>query len=332
MAESLLTEDELKALTEGIDSGDVEVDTGLNVHANVVKHDLTAEDSTLGVNLTSIDMVNERFIRLFRLGLLDVLRTSPRVNYAKAQIMKFGEYLKDLKPPLSVTTIKANPLRGAAMVLIEPDIIFCALDNFFGGFGKGIGALPPGRLFTPTENRIIRLIHDQMFLSLREAWSPLIPLDIEVVGSEINPQFAQIVDENDLVILSRFETEIGKTVKGFIDIVYPYNAIKPYRELLGSRLRTSGETNEDSDQAWLSNMELAAGDVHVDARVELANVELRIGDFDGLEEGQTIFFKKPDFARLLINDVPVYEVAVGKHGVQAGIRIENPIKPEESND
>ncbi len=331
MVDTTLTPEELDALSSGVDSGEIEVDTGINVYANVVKHDLTAEDSAIGINLSAIDMVNERFVRMFRLGLLDVLRTSPRVNLIKAQIVKFGEYLPDLKPPLSVTTIRANPLRGSCMVLIEPNIIFSALDNFFGGFGRGIGTLPPGRLFTPTESRIIKLMLDQLFGSLQEAWTPLLPMQIEVIGSEINPQFSQIVDENDLVILSRFEIEMGKDVNGFIDIVYPYAAVKPHRELLKSRLRT-GESDDVNDEAWVQNMQLAAGDAPLNAKVELANVKIPIGSFEALEEGQVLFFKKPDYARLLINEVPVYEVAVGTHGTQVGIRIENPIKPDDSNE
>ncbi len=331
MADTTLTSEELDALSSGVDSGEIEVDTGLNVHTNVVKHDLTAEDSAIGINLSAIDMVNERFVRMFRLGLLDVLRTSPRVNLTKAQIVKFGEYLPDLKPPLSVTTIRANPLRGSSMVLIEPNIIFSALDNFFGGFGRGIGTWPPGRLFTPTESRIIKLMLDQLFGSLEEAWNPLLPMNIEVIGSEINPQFSQIVDENDLVILSRFEIEMGKDVNGFVDIVYPYASVKPHRELLKSRLRT-GESDDVNDEAWVQNMQLAAGDAPLSAKVELANVKIPIGSFEALQEGQVLFFKKPDYARLLINEVPVYEVAVGTHGTQVGIRIENPIKPDDSNE
>ena len=83
------------------------------MQARVVKHDL-ASGINAGVNLSSIDMINERFIRMFRLGLLDVLRTSPRINLARVRIMKFGDYLPDLKPPLSVTTVRtlrfADPL------------------------------------------------------------------------------------------------------------------------------------------------------------------------------------------------------------------------------
>ena len=69
----LLSPEEIAALTEQVGVG---ADSGYNVGLDVRKHDLVSEDSSLGVNLASIDMINERFIRLFRLGMLEVLRLS----------------------------------------------------------------------------------------------------------------------------------------------------------------------------------------------------------------------------------------------------------------
>ena len=74
----LLSEEELEALASGLSDGSLDTSTGYNVDVPVRKHDLAAEDSSLGVNVASLDMINERFIRLFRLGMLEVLRTSPR--------------------------------------------------------------------------------------------------------------------------------------------------------------------------------------------------------------------------------------------------------------
>ena len=156
--DNLLSPEELDALTAGLEDGSIEADTGLNSAATAMRHDLTNEDSSLGVNVGAVDMINERFVRQFRLGLLEVLRTTPKVSMAEVQIMKFGEYLKDLSPPLSVNTIRLNPLRGYSMAVIEPSIVFAALDNFFGGFGRGFDKLPPGRLFTPTESSIIKIM------------------------------------------------------------------------------------------------------------------------------------------------------------------------------
>lgn len=127
----LLSPEELEALADGLDTGAIAVDTGFNTGAKVRKHDLASEDSSLGVNLQSIDMINERFIRQFRLGLLEVLRTSPRLNPSRVQILRFGDYLKKLKAPLSVNIMRANPLRGYAMVVIEPTVVFSSLDSFF---------------------------------------------------------------------------------------------------------------------------------------------------------------------------------------------------------
>jgi len=79
--DNLLSQEELDALTAGLQDGSIEADTGLNSDVSVMRHDLTNEDSSLGVNVGAIDMINERFIRQFRLGLLEVLRTTPKDFY-----------------------------------------------------------------------------------------------------------------------------------------------------------------------------------------------------------------------------------------------------------
>ena len=99
MSDNLLSPEELAALTEGVNDGSIAVDTGFNTAARVKKHDLASEDSSLGVNTASIDMINERFIRTFRLALMEVLRTSPKINPTKVQVVKIGDYLRELKAP-----------------------------------------------------------------------------------------------------------------------------------------------------------------------------------------------------------------------------------------
>jgi flagellar motor switch protein FliM len=326
MATSLLTPDELSALAEGVMDGSIPVDTGFNTAARVKKHDLASEDSSLGVNITSIDMINERFIRTFRLGLVEMLRTSPKVNPNQVEIVRFGDYLKSLKAPLSVNVVRMNPLRGNSIVVIDPTVVFSSLDSFFGGFGKGVGNLPPGRLFTPTESRIIHMILEVFFRSLKDAWSAVLPVDFELVSSEINPQFAQIADENDLVILTRFEAEGNMDAQGFIDLVYPYASLKPIRELLRSRVQ-SGDGNDESDKQWREELEEAVDSASLEARVLLGSVESSFGDIETMKEGDVLFFKKPELARLLVNGLPAFDVQVGSIGAQTAVQIERACIP-----
>jgi flagellar motor switch protein FliM len=321
MATSLLTPDELSALTDGVKDGSIPVDTGFNTTARVKKHDLASENSSLGVNISAIDMINEKFIRTFRLGLLEMLRSSPRVNPTQVQIVRFGDYLKNLKAPLSVNVVRMNPLRGYSIVVIDPAVVFSSLDSFFGGFGKGVGDLPPGRLFTPTETRIINMILDVFFRSLQDAWSPVLPVEFELVSSEINPQFAQIADENDLVVLTRFEAEGNIEAKGFVDLVYPYASLKPIRELLRSRVQ-SGDGNEESDKQWHDELEEAVDSANLEVQVLLGAFESSIREIQNFKEGDVLFFKKPELARLMVNGLPAFDVQVGTMGAQTAVQIE----------
>ena len=327
MADSapLLSQDEIAALTEGVKNGSIEVDSGFNTEANVKKHDLASEDSSLGVNVGSLDMINERFIRLFRLGMLEVLRTSPRMNPRHAQIVRFGEYLRDLKAPLSVNIIRIAPLRGYAMVVIEPGLIFSSLDSFFGGFGKGVAQLPPGRLFTPTESRIIKIILQLVFRSFKEAWSPVTTIDFEHVSSEINPQFAQIADESDLVVLNRFESDHQNSAGGFIDLVIPYMALKPVRDVLRSRVQT-GDGDEESDKVWRRQLTEAVYDSSLEMQVLLGSLSQTARQIQTMKEGDVLYFKKPEHARVVIRDMPVFDVEVGNLGSQLAIKIVNSIQ------
>jgi flagellar motor switch protein FliM len=327
MADNLLSADELSALAEGVNDGTIAVDTGFNTAARVKKHDIASEDSSLGVNVGSIDMINERFIRLFRPSLMDVLRSSPRINPTKVQILKFGDYVRELKAPLSVNVIRMNPLRGYSMVVIDPTIVFSSLDSFFGGFGQGtLGQLSPGRMFTPMEMRIINMILDVTFRNLKEAWGPVMPLDFEFVSSEINPQFAQIADENDLVILSRFETETATQNLGFIDIVHPYASLKPVRDLLRSRVQT-GDGNEDSDRQWRENLEESVGDACLEATVVLGQISATLKVVESMQTGDILYFKKPELASLQPNGIPAFEVHVGTLGAQTAVQIERAVAP-----
>jgi len=328
MAENqpLLSPDELAALSASLSDGSLDIDTGYNLDAPVRKHDLAAEDSSLGVNVSSLDMINERFIRLFRLGMLEVLRTSPRINPSRAQIVRFGDYVKDLKAPLSVNVIRMAPLRGYAMVVIEPTVVFSSLDSFFGGFGRGVGQLPPGRLFTPTESRIIKIILQVFFRSFKEAWGPVTAIDFEHVSSEINPQFAQIADENDLVVLSRFESEATAQGKGFIDMVIPYVALKPVRDLLRSRVQT-GDGNEASDKVWHAQLEDAVRDSALEIQVLLGKLSLSLQQLQNMQPGDVLPFKKSESARALIEDMPVYDVEIGAMGSQVAVKIVQAISP-----
>jgi flagellar motor switch protein FliM len=322
-----LSSEELAMLRADADgtSGD------LKRQLTVVKHDLAAEDESIGFNDAALDMINERFSRHLRAGLVDVLRTTPRIQIEKSRTTRYAQFLQGLRAPLSVNTIKIDPLRGYSLVIIDPSVIFSSLDNFFGGFGKGIGDLPPTRLFTPTETSIIKILLNLVFGALKEAWSPVLGLDFSHAASEINPQFAQIADENDLVIVSTFELNLGPNVDGKITIVHPFISMKPIRDLLRSRIQTS-EENDEKTRLWQVDMHDACLDAKLTVQVKLAEIPSTLEQVRAFKPGDVVFFNKPDHAWAEVSGFALFDVEIGTLGTNAAARLESfrVLKPQEN--
>jgi flagellar motor switch protein FliM len=327
---SRLSEEELNALTfdEGFeeDSGSL-LDPEAALGSAVRPHNLVTEDTTIGINLAAVDMITERFTRHLRLGLMEVLRTSPRITADRVKTLPFSEYLKDLKAPLSVNTVRLSGLRGTSMVVIDPNVVFASLDNFFGGFGRGIDGLPPGRMFTPTETRIINIMLEVIFASIHEAWSPIMEINCEHIGSEINPAFVQIVDENDLVIVCHLEVELSGKERGAVDIVYPFATLKPIRDILRGRVQDSEDPSVDHD-VWARELAGAASDAELEHRVILGEIDLTLGDFNNMQPGDILDLKKYDTARVLVDDIPLFDADVGTANGYAAARLLTAVEPE----
>jgi len=152
-------------------------------------------------------------------------------------------------------------------------------------------------------------------------------LDFEVVSQEINPQFAQIADENDLVIFTRFDSEGNSDANGFIDLVYPYASLKPVRELLRNRVQT-GDGNEDSEKQWHKDLAMAVDNAALEIQILMGGIESSFGEIENMQAGDLLYFKKPDHAKLLINGIPAFEAQVGTLGTQTAIQIERAIIPD----
>ena len=62
--------------------------------------------------------------------------------------------------------------------------------------------------------------------NLRESWSNVIDLRPRLGNIETNPQFAQIVPPNEMVVLITLETKVGD-VEGMTNLCLPYITIEP---------------------------------------------------------------------------------------------------------
>jgi flagellar motor switch protein FliM len=265
-----------------------------------------------------------------RAGLLDELRYNARLQPGRIEIIRYGDYVQSTSPPLSVNVTKIDPLRGECLAVIHSQVVFSCLDNWFGGSPQSLTSVAPGRIFTPTESAVIEKIRGVIFKSLSEAWAPFLQVDCSLATSEISAVFANIAADDDMIILNRFETMGDGEDLGYVDIVYPYASLKLVRDVLRSRIQTSG-SDDEADMQWGDDLVESLDEVPIDVVVTAAELEISVEQLSSLKAGDWLPIRPPEHAEVSVNGFPVFTAEVGSKGNQVAIQIVESVMPEEDS-
>jgi len=298
----LLSQEEIDALLKGVDDGDFEIEIDeFQDKGGAKDYDFRSQERIVRRRIPTLEMINERFSKYLRTSLFKLLHRSPEIFISGIQIQKFSEYIHGLRVPTNLNIIRFSPLRGRALIVIEPNLIFTTVDNFFGGGGQFYNNTVEAREFTLTEMRVIQILIDMIFNDLKEAWEPVMALNFEYISSEINPHFASIVGTEDIVVISTVNVAL-EGGGGDINIVMPYSMIEPIRALLD----TIGDDSDESDIQWklaLRN-EILGAEVNVNSLLVEKNISIR--EVLHLKKGDVIPIDMPKTVMLKVEGVPVF--------------------------
>ena len=307
----LLSQDEIDALLTGVESGSVKTEDDFGAHDGVARSfDFASQERIVRGRMPTMEMVNDRFARLFRVSLFNLLRRSPEVSVSEVQMYKFSEYIHSLYVPTSLNLVRIKPLRGTGLIIFDPKLVFAVVNNFFGGDMR-FRAKIEGREFTATEQRIIQMMLEQVFADLHRAWEPVMKLAFEFINSEVNPQFANIVNPNEAVVVSSFHVELDGD-GGDIHITMPYSMVEPIRELLDAGLQSD---RDHLDERWTKALREEVKDAVVDLSSTLLETEISLRELMNMKAGDLIPVDLPSHVLLRAEDVPVFR---GKYGVSRG--------------
>ncbi len=322
--QDLLSQDEIDALLHGVDDGDVETEDGGSGNG-VNSYDLTTQDRIVRGRMPTLEMINERFARYTRISMFNLLRRTADVSVGGINIQKFGEYVHTLYVPTSLNMVKFRPLRGTALVVFDAKLVFKLVDNFFGGDGRH--AKIEGREFTPTELRVVRMVLEQAFIDMKEAWRAILPIDFDHVNSEVNPSMANIVSPSEVVVVSSFHVELDGG-GGELHITIPYSMIEPIREMLDAGLQSDSDERNDR---WVNSLreDIMQANVSLDTNFVESKVLLR--DVMELKKGDVIPIEMPDEHITHANGVPMFKVNIGQSNGNLALRVNEVIERPRSN-
>jgi flagellar motor switch protein FliM len=326
MAESFLSQEEVDALLEGVTGESQKAVEDVAEAGEVRNYDLSSQERIVRGRMPTMEIVNERFARNFRIGLFNLIRRSPEISVSPVNVQKYSAFLRELAVPTNFNIMSVRPLRGSGLIVCEPSLLFGVIDTLYGGIGKFQTRIE-GRDFSPTEQRVINRLVDVICEEYKKAWRGVYPLELHYQRSEMQPQFANIATPSEIVVTTTFNLEIGD-ISGSIHFCVPYATLEPIRDVLYSS--TQGDSME-VDRRWVTLLtrEIQAAEVTLVAELAQADatveqlLAMRVGDFIELDREPRIQAK--------VDGVPVFECQYGTHNAKYAIRIENRLRSNDAS-
>ncbi len=320
----LLSQDEIDALLHGVSGGDVETETDEEIPEGEVRgYDFASQDRIVRGRMPTLEMINERFARYFRISLFNMLRRAGEISVSGVQMLKFAEYVHSLFVPTSLNLVKVSPLRGTALFVLEPKLVFALVDNFFGGGGRFHTKIE-GREFTPTELRVINMVLEIAFNDLIQAWKPVMEVGFDYQSSEVNPHFANIVSPTEVVVVNTFRIEL-EGGGGDLHVTMPYSMVEPIRELLDAGVQSD---RSDRDERWTRAIREEMKEARVGLSTTLLETTLSLREINELQAGDVIPVDLPELVTLEAEETPVFRGKYGVHNGSRAIKIVEKIIPD----
>src|SRR4030043_2414081 len=216
----ILSQDEIDSLLTAISTGEIDTTeyTANQDQRKVKIYDFRRPDKFSQDQIRTLQMMHETFARLTTTSLSANLRALVSVHVASVDQLTYEEFVRSIPNPTTLAVINMDPLKGNSVLEIDPSITFTIIDKLFGGIGESSRIT---RELTDIELSVMEGIIVRILGNLREAWSNVIDLRPRLGNLETNPQFAQIVPPNDMVVLITLETKVGD-VEGMPNLCIPY--------------------------------------------------------------------------------------------------------------
>jgi len=270
----VLSQEEIDQLLTAINAGDTEPED-LRPAADTRKikiYDFKRPDKFSKEQIRTISMMHDTFARLTTTSLSAQLRSMVHVHVASVDQLTYEEFIRSIPTPTTLAIINMDPLKGNAILEIDPAVTFSIIDRLFGGTGEGTKAQHE---LTDIETSVMEGIIVRILGNMREAWTQVIDFRPRLGQIDTNPQFAQIVPPTDMVVLVTLETKVGD-VEGMINFCIPYLTIEPIIGKLSTQFWFStihrGTTTENLN---VLKDKLATVDVPVVAEIGKINVPIR---------------------------------------------------------
>lgn len=314
--DDFLVQDEIDALLNSVsgeaDDGDAQVGD-----SRIRPYDPKTQHRIIKDRLHGLDMINQRFARLFRISLFNLIRRNADITVDPFTFQSYSNYSRNMPVPTNINLVSMKPLRGTALFVFPPSLVFIVVDNLFGGDGRFL-ARSEGREFTATEQRIIQRLLKLATDAYQESWASIFSLEIEYLRAEMQAKFANITNSpNEVIVNTTFHLDVGNTSSDF-QICMPYSMIEPLKDILTN---PADKSNGYGDGSWSKRISRELKQTDVELVADFVSIPSKISNVLSLKVGDVLPIELPETVTAHVDGVPVLECGYGSQNEHKALSV-----------
>lgn len=272
--------------------------------------------------LRSLKSLHERFARNYGGQLTGMSRMIVDMQIEAAEQISYAEYIASLGNPTCFATVLAPELGGRLLLEMSRQVYYPLIERLLGG--DVTDPVVPDRALTSIETRLAKSVLHRAMQPLHDAWSGIRSVNFTIDSVESNPQIAQIISPNEVVLAIRFRAGLSGG-GGTMSLCLPYALIENLIEDLGSRswASTSGGT---VPSAHTASVESHLSDAAVEISAILASTSITLSELQSMQAGDVILTGVPTTspAKICVQGRPKFDGAQGQHLGRRAIQVISP--------
>lgn len=291
----------------------------------ILPYELGRQTPIIRGRMPGLEAVYDRFARIFAQSFSHHVRRPVTIMRRSTELVSFRDYLGAITTPASLSIFGMNPLQGHALFVFEHHLVHLLIDLLFGGAGWFENP-PPKREFTGIEIRMLSKVVFSALEDLGKAWKRLTPLEPYFERMEVQPKFAAIVPQEEVVASTTFDVEINR-VPYTMSICLPYLMLDPVRLQI-----EAGKTSYDEEvnAVNVSRLEENLRNSKVNVKVALGEARMSLRNFLTLKNGDRIILNQDQDKplKVIVQEKLKYLATQGAYKGKHAVQITKIIEPQ----
>lgn len=311
MSDPVLTQDEVDTLLDDEQHNQMVA----TASREVVRFDFEEQYDLRLSRLPRLQKINEVLTKGMSTSFSRFFSREFEVSIGYMQTQRFSDYIRGLRDQHNISVIQIMPQQANGLVIIDPQLLYGLVDQYFGGTGRMTG-LDQEKTLSATEKRLSLQIVELVLGEFQAAWKTVAAFTFSSLRTEDVSGANQIMNFSDIAVVFSLQIPLGDA-SGSIQVVLPYSWLETIRPLLS----TENKKEAVEDKRWQNALAKELASVNVDVSCSITGPSMTLSEILRLKAGDVVPVLRPSQVILHIEELPVFEGTLGTSQGKNAVKI-----------